>query len=154
MIRLVPVVEPVLTQRPQLAASVAVFRGDKVLLAKRARAPASGLYSLPGGRIEAGERLEEGVMRELFEETGLQASVIGFVEHVEIIERDSAGKLNLHVVIAVFAAEWIGGEARLSEEVSDLTWVDPLKPGDLPMTAGLPRILARAAAIAREAGLG
>lgn len=133
--------------RPVLAASIAVFRDGKVLLAQRGVAPARGLYSLPGGRIEAGERLIDGVLRELSEEVGLSARVIGFVDHVEFIEYDEAGQVRMHAVIAAFAGIWTEGEPCLSEEASDLRWVDPFSPGDLPMTRGLPAILARAASI-------
>ncbi|KAF0230404.1 MAG: hypothetical protein FD175_1726 [Beijerinckiaceae bacterium] len=131
--------------RPVLAASIAVFRDGKVLLAQRAKAPALGLYSLPGGRIEPGETLRDGVLRELKEEVGLVADVVGFIDHVEHIEHGPDGTLNAHAVIAAFAGHWRAGEAMLSDEVSDILWVDPFAPGDLPMTRGLHDVLARAA---------
>lgn len=134
--------------RPVLAASIAVFRDGKVLLAQRAKAPALGLYSLPGGRIEPGETLRDGVLRELMEEVGLVAEVIGFIDHVEHIEHGPDGALKAHAVIAAFAGRWRAGEAMLSDEVSDLRWVNPFAPGDLPMTRGLPAVLARAATLA------
>lgn len=136
--------------RPVLAASIAVFREGKVLLAQRARAPGLGLYSLPGGRIEPGETLREGVLRELMEEVGLVADLLGFVDHVEYIEHGAGGGVKAHVVIAAFAGLWRDGEPILSDEVSDTRWVDPLAPGDLPMTRDLPAVLARAAALAAE----
>lgn len=134
--------------RPVLAASIAVFRDGKVLLAERAKAPARGLYSLPGGRIERGERLEEAVLRELSEEVGISARVIGFVDHVEHIERNAEGDVTAHAVICAFAGHWESGEPTLSDEASALVWVDPLAPGDLPMTRGLPDILAKASQLA------
>lgn len=131
--------------KPVLAASIAVFREGKVLLAKRGKAPALGLYSLPGGRIEPGERMHEAVLRELDEEVGLCARILGFVDHVEHIEHDVDGSLKAHAVICAFAGEWLSGEPRLSDEALDVLWVDPFAPGDLPMTRGLPAILAQAA---------
>lgn len=142
--------EPV--RRPVLAASIAVFRDGKVLLARRGKAPAVGLWSLPGGRIEPGERMAEAVLRELDEEVGISADVIGFVDHVEHVERNSAGHVTAHAVIAAFAGRWTGGEPRLSDEATGILWVDPLSPGDLPMTRHLPEILARAVRIAAGAG--
>ncbi len=133
--------------RPVLGASVAVFREGKVLLIQRARMPDLGSYSLPGGRIEVGETLREGALRELDEETGLCAEIIGFIENAEFIQHDGAGNVRSHAVVAAFAGFWISGEARLSDEISDLVWVDPHAPGDLPMTHGLPAILAKAAAL-------
>ena len=134
-------------RRPVLAASIAVFRGGRVLLAQRAKAPALGLYSLPGGRIEPGERMADGVLRELDEEVGIAADLLGFVDHVEHIEIGPDGALVAHAVIAAFAGRWTRGEPTLSDEVSDIRWVDPLAPGDLPMTRGLGAILAKAAAL-------
>ena len=133
--------------RPVLAASIAVFRAGKVLLIQRARAPAQGLYSLPGGRIEAGETLRDGVLRELQEELALEAELVGFVDHVEHIEADETGGIRAHAVIAAFCGHWRSGEPVPSDEVSDWLWVDPHAPGDLPMTRRLPEILARAAAM-------
>lgn len=133
--------------RPVLAASIAVFRDGKVLLAQRAKAPALGLYSLPGGRIEPGETMRAGALRELLEEVGVEAEILGFIDHVEHIEHDASGILKAHAVIAAFVGRWRAGEPVLSDEVSDVVWVDPHQPGDWPMTRGLANILARAAAI-------
>lgn len=131
--------------RPVLAASIAVFREGKVLLIQRAKAPAQGLYSLPGGRIEPGETMRDGVLRELREELSLEADLIGFVDHVEHIETGDDGDIRAHAVIAAFCGRWRAGEPVLSDEVSDWLWVDPHAPGALPMTRRLPEILARAA---------
>jgi ADP-ribose pyrophosphatase YjhB (NUDIX family) len=136
--------------RPVLAASIAVFREGRVLLARRAKSPAFGLYSLPGGRVEPGETIRDAALRELREEVGIAAAITGFIDHVEHIEFGADGSLAAHAVICAFAGHWTGGEPALSEEVSDLVWVDPLAPGDLPMTHGLLAILARAALLCPE----
>jgi len=135
-------------RKPVLAASIAVFREGKVLLAQRGKAPAQGLWSLPGGRIEPGESLQEAVLRELFEEVGIKAQVLGFVDHVEHIARNEAGEITAHAVICAYAGRWLAGEPQLSDEAIALAWVDPLNPPDLSMTRRLPEILARAARIA------
>ena len=64
--------------RPILAVSLAVFREGRVLVARRARAPLKGLYSLPGGVVEIGETLHEAALRELDEEVGLEARIVAF----------------------------------------------------------------------------
>ena len=130
--------------RPILAVSTAVFRGGQVLIARRARAPWAGAFSLPGGVVEIGETLAEAALRELREEVGVEAEIAGFVRHIEPIQREGA-RVRAHFVIAVFAGRWLGGEPGLSEEVSEIAWVDPLVLGDRPTTPELADILVRAA---------
>jgi 8-oxo-dGTP diphosphatase len=126
--------------------STAVFRDGRVLVARRARAPLPGLYSLPGGVLEIGETLHEAALRELSEEVGVEAEILGFNDHVESIVRDDCG-VRAHYVIASFVARWSAGEARSSEEADRVAWVDPMGLGDLPTTPGLREILARAATL-------
>ena len=68
-----PVSKP---SRPQLAVSAAIFRGNRILLVRRARSPAKGFYSLPGGRVEFGESLHAALHREVAEETALTIEII------------------------------------------------------------------------------
>lgn len=132
--------------RPILAASMAVFREGRVLIARRARAPWAGAFSLPGGVVEIGETLAEAALRELREEVGVEADIAGFVRHVEPIHREG-DRVRAHFVIAVFAGRWLSGEAQVSDEVSEIAWVDPLALGDRPTTPELADILARAAGL-------
>ncbi|MGA9328164.1 MAG: NUDIX domain-containing protein, partial [Bradyrhizobium sp.] len=62
---------------PQLAVSAAIFREGKILLVRRARSPAKGFYSLPGGRVEFGETLHAALHREIAEETALRIEIAG-----------------------------------------------------------------------------
>jgi 8-oxo-dGTP diphosphatase len=131
--------------RPILAVSLAVFREGRVLLARRARAPLRGLYSLPGGVVEIGEGLREAGLRELAEEVGVEAEIVAFNEHVESIVRDPNQNVEAHYVIASFVALWTAGEARTSEEADSVLWIDPHALDPLPTTPGLADILAKAA---------
>jgi ADP-ribose pyrophosphatase YjhB (NUDIX family) len=133
--------------RPILAVSTAVFRDGRALIARRARAPWLGAFSLPGGAVEVGETLEEAAARELAEEVAVEADILGFVRHVEPIQREGA-RVRAHFLIVVFAARWRRGEPALSAEVDEVAWVDPFDLGGRPTTPELPDILARAAAIA------
>ena len=133
--------------RPILAVSTAVFRDGRALISRRTRAPWRGAFSLPGGAVEVGETLEAAAARELAEEVGVEADILGFVRHVEPIEREGE-RVRAHFVIVVFAARWRRGEPVLSDEVDEIAWIDPHELGGRPTTPELPDILARAAAIA------
>ena len=132
--------------RPILAVSTAVFRDGRALIARRAKAPWLGAFSLPGGVVEAGETLAQAAARELAEEVGVEAEPLGFVLHVEPIHREGA-RVRAHYVIAVFAARWRRGEPRPSAEVSETLWVPPRDLGGRPTTPELADILDRAAAL-------
>ena len=135
--------------RPILAVSAAVFRQGRVLIVRRARAPLIGHFSLPGGGVEVGETLAVALARELMEEVGVQAEIIGFNRHVEAIIPEG-DRIRAHFVIASFVARWTGGEPRLSDEVDAVDWIDPAGPLPSPATRELAEILARAARIIRE----
>jgi 8-oxo-dGTP diphosphatase len=129
--------------RPILAASVAVFRDNRILLARRAKAPLKGLYSLPGGMVEIGETMRGAAARELMEEVGIAAHIFAFNDHIESIVRDEFG-VRQHYVIASFVALWASGEARTSEEADSVLWVSAEEAARLPTTPGLDQIIARA----------
>ncbi len=135
--------------RPVLAASVAVFRDGRVLIARRARAPLSGLYSLPGGVVELGETLRETALRELGEEVGVVAEIIAFVDHVEPIQFDGT-RVREHYVIAAFAARWLSGEARAGPGADAVAWIEPDEIARWPTTPRLPEIVEKAARLERS----
>jgi 8-oxo-dGTP diphosphatase len=87
--------------------------------------PFAGAFSLPGGLVEVGETLEAAALRELREEVQVDARIVAFNRHVESIDRDSAGKIRHHYVIASFAGEWIAGEAKPGPEAGETVWVEP-----------------------------
>ncbi len=136
--------------RPLLAASCAVFRRGRVLLAQRARPPLAAVWSLPGGLVEPGERLEAAALRELMEEVGVAAEIVGFAGHAEVIVHE-ADTIKHHFVVAAFAARWLAGEPRAGEEALDVMWAEPAALGTLATTDGLADIVARAAALAAGA---
>ena len=133
--------------RPFLASSVAVFREGRVLVAARARPPMALLYSLPGGLVEPGETLGEAALRELREEVGVEADLLGFLDHVEIIERDDEGRVRHHFVVCAHAARWRSGEAQVGMEAREVRWVGEDELADLRTTPGLTAILRKAFAL-------
>jgi len=137
--------------RPFLAVSAAILRDGKVLVVRRARKPALGVYTMPGGVVEAGETLTEAVTREVMEETAMTIAPVALAGHREAVIRDTEGRVERHFVILCFASRWIAGEPVLNEELDDFRWVtlDELKA--LKTTEGLAEIVAAAMDRLRDA---
>jgi ADP-ribose pyrophosphatase YjhB (NUDIX family) len=125
--------------------SAAIFRDGRVLIVRRARPPAHGLYTLPGGGVELGETLEQAIIREVREETGLAITPLALVGFREAVARDAAGRVERHFVILPFAARWIAGQVALSEELAEAHWRKPDELAGLKTTEGLAEIVAAAA---------
>jgi ADP-ribose pyrophosphatase YjhB (NUDIX family) len=132
--------------RPFLAVSAAIFRDGKVLIVRRGRAPAMGVYTLPGGGVEVGETLEQAVIREVREETALDIEPVELVGFRQAIARDAMGRVERHFVILPFAARYLGGQLTLNEELSEADWRDPSALGGLKTTEGLADVVAAAGA--------
>ncbi|MGU3541144.1 NUDIX hydrolase [Methylobacterium sp. A54F] len=136
--------------RPFVGASIAVIRGERVLLAARANAPMRGVWTLPGGLVEAGETLAAAALRELSEEVGLSAEVVAVLPPTEIIERDAEGRARHHYVVHPHAALWRGGEPVAGPEALDVRWATPAEVAGLATTPGLLATLAEAFAAIRR----
>jgi 8-oxo-dGTP diphosphatase len=112
---------------PRLTVDAVVVRGDQVLLVKRGRPPFKGSWALPGGFVDRGERLEEAVLRELFEETGVTGGLLGIVGAYSRPDRDPRG----HTVSVVYAIEANDEEARGGDDAAEATWHDVASPPSL-----------------------
>ncbi len=130
--------------RPYLAVSAAIFDAGRVLIVRRARPPMQGVYTLPGGGVELGETLEQAVVREVREETGLAIKPVALVGYRQVIARDADGKIERHFVILPFAARYLGGEIVLNAELAEAAWLWPADIGGLNTTEGLLDIVAAA----------
>jgi 8-oxo-dGTP diphosphatase len=130
--------------RPYLAVSAAIIRDGRVLVAQRARGPALGIWTMPGGVVEAGESLTEALVREIQEETALTIEPVALAGHREVMVRDGGGRVSRHFVIMCFAARWIAGEPQLNDELSDARWLLPAELAGLKTTEGLAEIVASA----------
>jgi 8-oxo-dGTP diphosphatase len=139
--------------RPILAVSAAIFRDGKILIVRRARQPARGLYTLPGGVVEVGETLVEAVQREVFEETALTVAPLAPAGYRDVVARDADGRVSRHFIILPFAARWVAGEVALNEELAEAQWLAPSALAGLETTEGLSEIVAAAGRIlAADAG--
>ena len=129
--------------RPVLAASAACFRAGKLLLAQRMNPPQ--YWTLPGGRVEFGEDAASAALRELKEETGVEAEILGFAGFREVISRRGG---SLHFVVLAFAARWVAGEAAATAETAAVEWIDPADLGRFQTTDGLAEIVGNARRLA------
>ncbi len=136
-------------ERPTPAVSIAVFRGDTVLVIQRGKEPLQGLWSLPGGHIEPGETAAAAALRELLEETGLVARLHGVADIVDVIGHDAEGQLTRHYVIAVFAGEWTGGEPVAASDCAAAHFMPPEALAGLATTDRLAAVVAKAHDIIR-----
>jgi 8-oxo-dGTP diphosphatase len=132
---------------PRSAASLAVFRGEEVLLVARGGGAFKGLWSLPGGHIEPGERAREAALRETLEETGVAADWPTLVDVHEVVLSAAGGGLAAHYLIVVFCARWRAGEPTAGDDAVAARFVAPGALAELPLTEGLAPLIARARAI-------
>jgi ADP-ribose pyrophosphatase YjhB (NUDIX family) len=130
--------------RPYLAVSAAIVREGKVLIVRRQRPPAKGIYTFPGGVVEAGETLHEAVTREVREETALSIEPVALAGHREVLMRDAGGRVERHFVILCFAARLISGTPTANEEIDEILWLKPAELAGLRTTEGLAEIVAAA----------
>jgi len=137
----IPLASPIQPSHPQLAVSAAIFRDGKILLVRRARSPAKGFYSLPGGRVEFGESLHTSLHREVDEETGLRIEIVGLAGWREVLPTTGGGG---HYLIMSFAAHWAAREVVLNDEHDDFRWLSSEGLGDLKLTGGLQDVIAAA----------
>jgi ADP-ribose pyrophosphatase YjhB (NUDIX family) len=130
--------------RPILAVSAAIIRDGHVFIARRARGPALGVWTMPGGMVEVGETLSAALAREILEETSMTIEPVALAGHREVVMRDDNGRISRHFVILCFASRWISGEPMLSEELDESRWVRPAELKELKTTEGLDAIVAAA----------
>ena len=108
--------------RPFVGVGIVCYRGDEVLLVRRGKPPVRYAWSIPGGAQELDETVREAAKRELAEETGVEADILGLIDVVDSITRDDEGRVRFHYTLIDFAAEWRSGEARAGDDVSATQW--------------------------------
>ena len=104
---------------PVPCVGVVCLRGGEVLLIRRGRPPRQGEWSLPGGRIEPGERAVDAALRELREETGVEAQITGLIDVVDGLFPE-AGR---HYVLIDYAARWVSGEPVAGDDAAEARFV-------------------------------
>lgn len=134
---------------PRAGASIAVIRGADVLLIQRGKPPMAGIWSLPGGRIEPGEAAAAAALRELAEETSVEAEITGLIGVHDAIARTDDGRLVAHYLLAVYAARWLAGEPRAGDDALAAEFVPVDRLAGRTMTARAAEFVARAVDLCR-----
>lgn len=129
---------------PILSAGAIIFRGESVLLVQRGHEPAKGLWSIPGGVIKVGESIAEGLIREIFEETGIRILLNDLVEVVERVFRDETGCVTYHYVILDYLAEYSEGIVKHDSDADDAKFVLLNELSLYQLTEGLEIIIQKA----------
>src|SRR5262245_34833795 len=136
--------KPRTTTWPRCGASAAVFRRREVLLVERGKGALKGLWSLPGGHIEAGETARAAARREVGEETGVAAEIAGLLDVHEVIRRGSTGRLLAHYLLVVLYGRWVAGEPTAAHDAAAARFVSLDAIDRLAMTDGAQDLIRRA----------
>ena len=130
--------------QPVIGVGGIVIEGDRVLLVLRGNESQKGKWSVPGGALEVGETVAEGVRRELCEETGLDVQVGDLVEIFErIAARDELG-VRHHYVILDYLCEQRGGDLSAGGDAADVRWVKRSELEEYPITPGTATVIEKA----------
>ena len=134
--------------RPWVGIGVIAFKGERVLLVRRGRAPRLGMWTLPGGAQHVGERAEAAARRELMEETGIEVGPLELAAVVDAISRDAEpdGTVRYHYTIIDYCAHWTTGVARPGDDVAAVAWALPEELATFDLTPEVHRVIALARA--------
>ncbi len=138
--------------RPVIGVGGVVVSDGRALLIRRASPPLVGQWSIPGGALEAGETLTEGVRRELLEETGVEVRVLELIEVFERIEMDGRGQARYHYVVLDYLCAPLRGEARAGSDAAAVAWASSEELPHYALTPTATRVIEKAIQMARQRG--
>jgi ADP-ribose pyrophosphatase YjhB (NUDIX family) len=134
---------------PRVGVGAIVLHEGRVLLVRRGRAPALGLWSVPGGLVELGETSVDAARREVEEETGLDVRIAGLVGVLDRVTRDADGRVRYHWVLVDYLAYPQSNDTiTAGSDAAEVRWVTIDEVERLPITEGLAEMIKRAAALA------
>jgi 8-oxo-dGTP diphosphatase len=134
---------------PVPAVIAVVIENGRALLVRRANPPDAGLWGYPGGKIEYGETVSEAAIRELREETGVDAQALDIITTLDIVVRAEDGAITQHYILIAVLCRWLLGEPVAADDALDAGWfaLDEIQPDRLPMSADVDVIAQRAQAM-------
>ena len=143
-------------ERPVVGIGGVVIDQGRTMLIRRGNEPLLGQWSIPGGTLELGESLQEGVVRELLEETGIEVRVLDLIEVFDrvfpedgAIGAEAKRKPRFHFVIADYLCERLGGEPRAGSDVTDVAFAREEELARFHLTETATRVLKKAFAMDR-----
>jgi 8-oxo-dGTP diphosphatase len=143
-------------EAPIVGVGAVVIDGTKVLLVRRGNEPLKGEWSLPGGAVELGETLQQGVVREVLEETGLVVVSAGIVEVLdriirgEVLEDGASGRIRYHYVLIDFICHVTGGALREGSDADEVRWVAREELGEYHLAPITVRVIEKAFSLERS----
>jgi ADP-ribose pyrophosphatase YjhB (NUDIX family) len=127
---------------PVLGVGAVIWNAKReIVLIRRGRAPRENQWSIPGGHVEWGESVQDALLREIREETGLSVEIKGLIDAVDLLTRDAAGDVIRHYVLIDFAAQLIGGDLRAGSDALEARWVSYSQLGDYALWSETRRII-------------
>jgi 8-oxo-dGTP diphosphatase len=118
---------------PLVGVGAIIVEKERVLLVKRGHAPLAGEWSIPGGVLELGEALEEAVVREAWEETGLRVETEGLLGVYNRVLRDADERTLYHYVLIDFLCHRVSGEPKASGDAAEVRWFSRNEIGTLSL---------------------
>lgn len=131
-------------ERPIVAVGGVVIHESRVLLIRRGKPPLEGRWSIPGGLLEVGETIAQGIERELREETGVRVRVVDLMEIYEKVLRDEDNEPRYHFVILDYACEFVDGIARAGGDAVEVVWASEEQLDSLALTGAASRVIRKA----------
>ena len=127
---------------PRVAVGAFVFKDDKVLLVRRAKAPSEDLWAIPGGKVRLGESLKKAAEREIKEETGITIQAREPVFTFDHIETDGNDRIRFHYVIVDLSADYVSGHPRPGDDALEARWISSARLKDLNVSKKTLEVLA------------
>ncbi len=136
-------------ERPIVAVGGVVIHDSRALLIRRGQPPLEGRWSIPGGILEVGETIAEGIERELREETGVQVRVLELIEIYEKVFRDRDDQPQYHFVILDYLCDFVEGTAEPGGDVTEVVWASEQQLDSLALTGAANRVIRKALSAVR-----
>ncbi|WP_137680317.1 NUDIX hydrolase [Aurantiacibacter suaedae] len=137
------------SERPVAATIAVVVRAGQVLLVRRANRPDAGRWGFPGGKIEAGETIEQAAIRELYEETAIRGEALQTFTAVDVFDHAEDGTLRRHFVLIAVLCRWLAGEPLAGDDALEAEWfcVDGLADANVALSVNVAEVARQAQAI-------